>query len=208
MEVIATNIVFVFIKIVNDEHDSRVQIEWVSPSGKITNTDFFIDGDWVTTWKAFERKADMEEGEWQCRFLKKGKTLIEKKFRVSNTVALINKYEYKQGPTRFYFGIKDAKGFRALNTMHPNESVVAFSQINPYDTDKTLQYEWISPSHKKYAYTVPCQATWNYTWLLLSEGQPMEEGIWKIKVYDGKTSLIESTFTISEEAELYMPYAE
>jgi len=197
--------IFVWAIMIPFPEDVHLRDRWISPSGKITESDFYINKEWSTVWKAFERKGNMEEGTWECQIIKDNQVLIKNTFQVSARAVLTDEYFYEKGPVKLYFGVRNPKGYINLDEMHPNETVIAFSQINPYETNKELTYIWFSPSNKRHSYPVPCKAGWNYTWLILSEGKPMEEGLWKIMVYNGKKKILESNFTISSKAKLYYP---
>ena len=78
--------------------------------------------------------------EGQC----KNKSLILQRdfipILVSSKVSLFEKYYYEKGPVKLYFGIKEKYGFVNFDEIHPDETVIAFSQINPYTENKILTY--------------------------------------------------------------------
>ena len=198
--------IYAWTRVVPFPENIHLRYRWISPSGKSTENDFYFDKEWATAWKSFERTSDMEEGNWECQVLKGNEVLIKNSFYVSSKVSISEEYYYTKGPVKLYLGIKDENGFINLEEMHPDETVMAFSQINPYTENKILLYDWISPKDKKYRYQVPCEAGWNYTWLSLNEREPMEEGKWDIRIYEGRKKLLESSFIITQEAKLYQSY--
>lgn len=200
--------IFVYLKLNPYPFETRLKCIWKSPSGAKFENDFYLDKIWSNAWQPFERNKLLEEGIWECSLFKDDKVVIKGNFEISTKAKLNYPYQYKEGPIKLQFGIKDDAGFTALQELHPQESIVAFSQINPYTKNTVLNYVWISPSGKNHNYFVPCNKDWNYTWLLLNEGEPMEEGKWKMNIYDGKNKLIETTFRVNHQAKLYQPFLE
>lgn len=185
--------------------NKQLEYRWTSPSGKVIKSDLYFDKDWVTYWRVFERKGKLEEGRWTCGVYDGQEELISNTFEVSAEEPLLYPYIFEPGPVELLFGVKTESGYVNLKEMHPEETIIAFAQINPYSEDKELLFEWESPSLEKFSYVVDCKTDWNYTWLVLSEGEPMEEGIWRIKVSENGEKLIESNFTVSSAAKLYQP---
>lgn len=186
--------------------NKQLEYRWTSPSGKLITSDLYFDKEWVTYWRVFEREEKLEEGLWTCGIFDGDEELISNTFEVAKEEQLTYPYIYEAGPIQLLFGVKTEKGYINLEEMHPNESIIAFAQINPYKEDQQLLFEWQSPSLERSSYLVDCQADWNYTWLSLNEGKPMEEGIWKIKISNQGEKLIESSFSVSSAAKLYQAY--
>jgi phosphoglycerol transferase MdoB-like AlkP superfamily enzyme len=197
--------VYAWTPVVPFSDNMHLRYKWISPSGKIVESDFYYDKEWSVVWKKFERQGDMEEGSWECQILNGNDILIKNTFQVSAKALLKAEYFYEPGPINLFVGVKKENGFLNLEELNPKETVVAFSQINPYGMDKDLKYVWYSPSNVPYNYDVPYRAGWNYTWLILSDGKPMEEGIWKVMIYSGSKKLIETDFLISSRAKLHPP---
>ncbi len=196
---------YAYLKLNPYANEERLECQWISPSGKIISTEFYLNKLWSSAWRTFEREGILEEGKWTCILKKDGKEILKGNFIIDKNATLITPYQYISGPTKMMYGIKDKIGFVGLETLHPNENIIAFSSINPYPIDKILLYQWVSPSGKKFSYNVECKAGWNYTWLALNEGSPMEEGNWKLYVFDKHIKILESKFTIHHDAKVFQP---
>ena len=134
-------------------------------------------------------------------------------------VALLDAYQHEggralaeedlqsAGPKILAFGIKPKrKRFTALQDyIHPQEKVVAFTKWVPYTADKTVRYEWISPSGESWSSPFTVKADWSSTWVYLKAQRPLQEGEWQVAIWEDEQALLRNTFVVSAAAELKGP---
>ena len=82
-----------------------------------------------SAWSLFERKDAMEEGIWRCEIIKDDTILMSEPFTVSLDAELDSPYIHREGPINLLFGIHENGDFTKLDEIHPQETLVAFSQL-------------------------------------------------------------------------------
>ncbi len=134
-----------------------------------------------------------------------------------NFVANLQGYEYegqaglgladiaKPGPKRIAAGRKQSGlPFQELKPyIHPEEDFVIWTSGSPFLETTQIEYVFTSPTGKKTSTLFDQEKDWETAWVQAPSDGPREEGKWKVELFQGKTKLIETSYTLSRKAPLY-----
>ncbi len=112
------------------------------------------------------------------------------------------------GPKVVTFGFRDddIDEFVELPVIHPYENMAAWTRWVSYPEDHVITYRWWSPSGDQREFTFKVRSEWSTTWVYHHPYWPMEEGTWRLALYDEQNrKLITSEFEVNADAELKAP---
>lgn len=97
--------------------------------------------------------------------------------------------------------------FQAATTLHPRESVVAWTQWLPYSETRELRFRWRAPSGASHHYMLTVEPGWLLSYIGYEGPTPMEEGSWHLELSDASSGkvLVETSFVIDPESVLHLP---
>jgi hypothetical protein len=108
------------------------------------------------------------------------------------------------GPKIISFGfMRQDGGFEDLGgRVNPCEDLTAWTQWVNYPADKTVTYQWTSPSGQVIDQDFKVKAEWSRTTYGPKLKRPIEEGTWLLALKDGDQRLLSKGFEVSREAPL------
>ena len=184
---------------------------WTSPDGKKYNTSMEYDSEWSYVWVQCPFQRPLMEGKWKLDILNSttNKLLIENEFVVSEEAELIKihkAYPFKS----LSFGVVENNSPKELAVFNPSEKIIGILNGNAAESDIPLYLEWASPSAQTennigiFDAIFTFQKGWNYGWFYSPAFQPMEEGRWRLSVYDNDTRdiIITQWFNVTKTAPL------
>lgn len=107
---------------------------------------------------------------------------------------------------------KSGGGYRAVEfqvatTLHPRESVVAWTQWHPYTEVRDIRFQWRAPSGANHHYTLSVEPGWLLSYIGYEGPTPMEEGSWRLTLTDPSDEriLVETSFIVDQQSALHLP---
>jgi hypothetical protein len=116
---------------------------------------------------------------------------------------------WEAGAASIRFGRGEDEGsdvFVEQTHFKPGDLPVAKTRWKAFDEDTPVEYEWLSPSGKKYVNGETIEAGWSVNYLDFPGPTPMEAGVWRVKLRKKNDSrqLIAGTFTVMKASSRFL----
>lgn len=92
--------------------------------------------------------------------------------------------------------------FVALGLIHPNEDLIVQTGGAPFNQYEKVDFLWISPSKKSRQFEFKYNSDWEVAWIHQGNSNPLEEGMWTLKILREGKILSEAKFEVSKKAKL------
>ena len=113
------------------------------------------------------------------------------------------------GPKILAFGYlehtDDGQRFTELETIHPRETLVAWTKWIPYSHDQPVQFRWLGPNGEQEVSDFLVEKDWTTTHVFYEGTTPLARGTWTLEIRQGEKRLIVKDFRVHPEAPLHRP---
>ena len=114
--------------------------------------------------------------------------------------------KYIRDPQVLQHGWIDNKNrFHALDSIHPNQKVSAWSCCAAYQKTQALTYQWTSWAGDTLTKNINQQTSWLTAWVELDHKGPLTEGNWNLSVFKDKKRILTHNFIVSSSAPVKQP---
>lgn len=188
--------------------DTPFVYEWLSPSGYRDRVGLLHPANASETWLDYEPEQSLEPGTWELRLFQNERLVLRSNFKVSPSAALVGPPRAAQSGSldSLSFGVRRSDGsVQAAPLFNPDEKLSAVVTGQAWAHTKALTFDWISPSGRLQRAAFNYGQGWKGAWVGKPMPNPLEEGVWKVNVYDRDRLLISGGFEVNARAPRLRP---